>query len=274
MVSFIYEEQLLNQTITLIGESLFFLLVLMYLNINNTKVFDLVTKALPKTFKSNISIYVFDLFFVSSFLIYLHGKLLLFFNENNFYLFPKLFNNIFPVITLISVIVISDFIGYWRHRFEHSALIRPFHAMHHSDNDMSWFTIYRFHPINRLTTSIIDISALTIIGFPAWAIGINVVIRHYYGMFCHAKVTYEYGKLNYIFISPTHHQWHHVAQGKGISSNYSTIFSFWDLLFNTFYLPGKCDEELGIRNTDNNSFIKQMLYPFVYLFKYFKKFKS
>lgn len=271
MILFISEEHLLNQIITLIGESIVFLLLLIYFNINTNNLLMLINKSLPKTFKSNTIIYVFDLIFVSSFLLYSHTKLFSFFKDNNLYLFVNFFNNIFPIITLIVVILIGDFIGYWRHRFEHSWLIRPFHALHHSDNDMSWFTIYRFHPINRLTTSIIDISALTIIGFPAWAISINILIRHYYGMFCHAKVSCEYGKLNYIFISPTHHQWHHVAKGKGISSNYSTIFSFWDLIFNTFYLPGKCEEELGIRNTDNNSFIKQMFYPFVYFFKCFKK---
>src|SRR5262249_4440621 len=49
------------------------------------------------------------------------------------------------------VVFAGDFIGYWRHRLEHTPPLWPAHAIHHSDTAMTWTTIFRFHPINRLS---------------------------------------------------------------------------------------------------------------------------
>lgn len=50
--------------------------------------------------------------------------------------------------TLVAVAFVGDFIAYWRHRLEHTRWLWPAHAIHHSDTEVSWLTLLRFHPIN------------------------------------------------------------------------------------------------------------------------------
>ncbi len=66
--------------------------------------------------------------------------------------------------------------------------------IHHSDTDMTWLTLSRFHPINRITTALIDTFFLALLGFPTWALVANNLVRHYYGEFIHADLPWTYGR--------------------------------------------------------------------------------
>ena len=68
---------------------------------------------------------------------------------------------------------IGDFFSYWRHRLEHTRLLWPAHAIHHSDTDLTWLTIGRFHPIDRVVTCTVDIALLALLGFPGLGAGIE-----------------------------------------------------------------------------------------------------
>ena len=48
-----------------------------------------------------------------------------------------------PLVVLAAVFL-GDFIGYWRHRLEHTTVLWPAHAVHHSDTEMTWLTLARF----------------------------------------------------------------------------------------------------------------------------------
>lgn len=146
---------------------------------------------------------------------------------------------------LLVALFVGDFIAYWRHRFEHSALLWPSHAMHHSDTAMTWLTLFRFHPVNRLTTTLIDNGALLLLGFPAWAIIGSGLVRHYYGMFIHADLPWTYGPLGRVLVSPAMHRWHHVRDEHLAGYNFATIFSVFDQAFGTYHVPGPCQVPLG-----------------------------
>lgn len=164
-------------------------------------------------------------------------------------------------LVLFLTIFLADMVGYFRHRLEHTRLLWPSHVLHHSDADMTWMAIYRFHPINRLTTSVIDSGALFVVGFPAWAIAINYLVRHYYGAFIHANLPWTYGWLGKVFVSPAMHRWHHVREGQGVGSNFATVFSVFDLLFKTYYVPGPCNVPLGVNGINDQSYLSQLLLP-------------
>lgn len=164
--------------------------------------------------------------------------------------------------TLLAAIFIGDFVGYWRHRLEHAWWLWPTHAIHHSDTEMTWLTLSRFHPINRLTTVAIDTSALLILGFPAWAVVLNGLVRHYYGQLIHADLPWTYGKLRAVFVSPVMHRWHHVREIAGSGSNFATVFSVFDRAFGTYHMPGLCNTALGIGEDMDPGAAGQLLYPF------------
>ena len=96
-----------------------------------------------------------------------------------------------PLVGVIAVFL-GDFVSYWRHRLEHTPWLWPAHAIHHSDTEMSWLTLARFHPVNRLVTSCVDIVFLALLGFPTWALIANQIVRHYYGEFIHADVPWTF----------------------------------------------------------------------------------
>ncbi len=159
-------------------------------------------------------------------------------------------------------VFIGDFIGYWRHRLEHTAPLWPAHAIHHSDTRMTWTTLFRFHPINRISTVLIDTAGLALLGFPPWALFINNLVRHYWGMFIHMDVPWTFGPLGRLIVSPVMHRWHHVRDGQGVGSNFATAFSVFDQAFGTHYVPGVCTVPLGVQENVGRNAFEQLLYPF------------
>jgi sterol desaturase/sphingolipid hydroxylase (fatty acid hydroxylase superfamily) len=163
--------------------------------------------------------------------------------------------------TLFLVIFLGDFIGYWRHRLEHTSLVWPSHAIHHSDTEMTWLTLSRFHPINRLTTVAIDSAILAMMGFPAWALAANALVRHYYGYFIHADLPWTYGPFGWIFVSPAMHRWHHARELRYAGTNFATVFSVFDRAFGTMFVPGPCTVRLGIEDDMGSGVCAQLIYP-------------
>jgi sterol desaturase/sphingolipid hydroxylase (fatty acid hydroxylase superfamily) len=175
---------------------------------------------------------------------------------------PRAWSILPNAATFVAVIFVGDFVSYWRHRVEHSRLLWPTHAIHHSDTQMSWLTLSRFHPINRLFTNCVDVVVLGLLGFPTWALLANELVRHYYGEFIHADFPWTYGPLGRVFVSPAMHQWHHALDVKAHDTNFATVFSVFDQVFGT-YMPGACDSPLGVNDNIGHSVTRQLLHPFV-----------
>jgi sterol desaturase/sphingolipid hydroxylase (fatty acid hydroxylase superfamily) len=165
-------------------------------------------------------------------------------------------------LTLILAVVAGDFCSYWRHRLEHTRWLWPAHAIHHSDTEMTWLTGNRFHPVNNLTTTLIDNTFLALLGFPAWALTANEVIRHYYGEFIHADSPWTYGHLGRVFVSPVMHRWHHARDVAGSGSNFATVLSIFDQAFGTYYVPGPCTVPLGVNEDVGQGLTRPLLFPF------------
>jgi sterol desaturase/sphingolipid hydroxylase (fatty acid hydroxylase superfamily) len=166
-------------------------------------------------------------------------------------------------MTLFAVIFAGDFISYWRHRLEHTRWLWPVHAIHHSDTEMTFLTLARFHPINRLVTNCVDLGVLALFGFPAWALVANVIVRHYYGEFIHVDLPWMYGPFRRVFVSPVMHQWHHAVDYIGSGSNFATVFSVFDQAFGTYHVPGPCTGPLGVNDNLGTGIGGQFMYPFV-----------
>jgi sterol desaturase/sphingolipid hydroxylase (fatty acid hydroxylase superfamily) len=162
--------------------------------------------------------------------------------------------------TLFMVLFLGDFEGYWRHRLEHTSLLWPSHAVHHSDTEMHWLTLDRFHPINRLTTTAIDATFLVLMGFPAWAVVANTLVRHYYGYFIHADLPWTYGPFANVFVSPAMHRWHHARELRYAGTNFATVFSVFDRAFGTFQ-PGLCGVPVGLEAEMGVGVRGQLMYP-------------
>jgi hypothetical protein len=99
------------------------------------------------------------------------------------------------------------------------------------------FSPDRFRPSKRSVCLV-----LGIMGFNPLAIVIATSFMFAPAAFSHCGGDVKGGFLNYFFVTPEVHRWHHSAKvpdGYGYSCNYGVQFSFWDIIFGTFYLPVK-----------------------------------
>lgn len=173
------------------------------------------------------------------------------------------------LVGLIAVFA-GDFIGYWRHRLEHLPFFWPAHAIHHSDSAMTWTTGLRFHPLNRLTTALIDTTFLALIGLPIWALMVNNLVRHFYGLFIHMDLPWTYGPLGRVFVSPAMHRWHHIRDANGAGVNFATVFSVFDQAFRTYHVPRPCDVPLGVRDQIGKGIRGQLAWPFLTAWRFIR----
>jgi sterol desaturase/sphingolipid hydroxylase (fatty acid hydroxylase superfamily) len=163
--------------------------------------------------------------------------------------------------TLICAVIVGDFVGYWRHRAQHTPWLWPAHAIHHSDRRLTWTSLERMHPVDQLGTAL-DILILGALGFPFWALAGNVFVRHYWGYLIHADLPWTLGKAGLVINSPAMHRWHHVRDAKIAGKNFATVFSVWDRMFGTYYQPGPCTAPLGVDDDLGKGVIGQYLHPF------------
>lgn len=175
---------------------------------------------------------------------------------------PDVWHGVPVIVTGLVAVCAGDFIGYWRHRLEHSQWLWPSHAIHHSDTEMTWLTLLRFHPINRLSSLILDYAFLLMLGLPPYALIVNNLVRHYYGMVIHADLPWTYGRLGRVFVSPAMHRWHHAKDAAAYNTNYATVFSIFDRVFGTFRVPGPCDVPLGVSEKMGAGIAGQLAHPF------------
>jgi len=219
-------------------------------------------RVLPETL-TNLQIVIFNVIVVAPLIGGLSYVLTQIFQNQGLTLIAPSVWEVLPQAGVAMIaIVIGDFTGYWRHRLEHSRLLWPAHAVHHSDTQMTWLSLERMHPINRLTTFVIDSSVLLALGVPTYAIVANNLFRHYYGFVIHSDLPWTYGPLGKIFVSPAMHRWHHAADVNAYNSNYAVVFALFDRLFGTYRVPGPCDAPLGVTDEIRPGLAGQLGYAF------------
>jgi sterol desaturase/sphingolipid hydroxylase (fatty acid hydroxylase superfamily) len=210
---------------------------------------------------TNLLLFAFDLVFVAPLLAVLIAAAGGFIQTHGLALPASLWAQVPTWAIAFAAIFAGDFVAYWRHRLEHIPLLWPGHAIHHGDEAMTWTTGLRFHPLNRLTTAMIDTTALALLGLPPWALALNNLVRHYYGLFIHMDLPWTYGPLGRLFVSPAMHRWHHVRDGDGIGKNFASIFSVFDQAFGTFYAPGPCTVPLGVPDPIGRGALANLIWP-------------
>lgn len=174
---------------------------------------------------------------------------------------PAFWGRLAPGPMLILTVFIGDFVGYWRHRAQHSKWLWPAHAIHHSDTRLTWFSLERMHPVDRFGSAL-DTVVLAALGVPFWAQAGNVFVRHWWGYLIHADVPWTFGKAGWILNSPAMHRWHHARDVTSSGSNFATVFSVFDRAFGTYHLPGPCEVPLGVAEDMGEGAWGQYAHPF------------
>jgi sterol desaturase/sphingolipid hydroxylase (fatty acid hydroxylase superfamily) len=123
---------------------------------------------------------------------------------------------------------------YADHRF--TALWR-FHALHHSQEELSVLTSFRAHPLMH-TTGFLLATIPVVVLLPARPID-PVLITAYVcvGTLQHANLRWTFGPLGRVLVSPAYHRLHHAADIQDV--NLGVVLTIWDVLAGRARFPAR-----------------------------------
>ena len=196
------------------------------------------------------------------------------------------------LLFMIVVTVCTDFGFFIMHYIYHRiSWLWVFHRVHHSAEVLTPITANRHHPVDYMLEGCsafliggigatiftrfhgIEVDKLTILNVSA--------IHFFYYMtanFRHSHIWLGYGKWgSRIFISPAMHHIHHSTAPEHRNKNFGFIFSFWDGLFGTRYIPVRRENvEFGLSDSTAGytSLIDAMVRPFKESLQNFKERKT
>ena len=119
------------------------------------------------------------------------------------------------------IIILSDFISYWMHRWFHGAWLWKFHAVHHSSNPLDWLSAVRVHPVNDALMRVAGTLPVIALGFAPKAVAGVIPFLTFMAIFIHANLDWDWGPLRSVIASPRFHRWHHTSEAEGRDKNFA-----------------------------------------------------
>jgi len=169
------------------------------------------------------------------------------------------------IVQVPALLLVADFTQYWVHRTFHTVgVLWPFHAIHHSAEQMDWLAGSRLHLVDVIVTRGLTYVPIFVLGFSAPALMVYVFLVAAQATFIHANVRWQFRPLRRIIATPAFHHWHHSAEREAIDKNFAVHTPIWDILFGTYYLPDRWPREYGLADRRNvpARWITQFAYPF------------
>jgi sterol desaturase/sphingolipid hydroxylase (fatty acid hydroxylase superfamily) len=137
-------------------------------------------------------------------------------------------------------VVAMDGANWLAHYADHrlDALWR-FHALHHSQEELSVLTSFRAHPLMH-TTGFLLATIPVVALMPARPIA-PVVITVYVciGTLQHANLRWTFGPVGRVIVSPAYHRLHHATDNQAV--NLGVVLTIWDVLIGRARFPRRSD---------------------------------
>jgi sterol desaturase/sphingolipid hydroxylase (fatty acid hydroxylase superfamily) len=140
-------------------------------------------------------------------------------------------------IQIVFAFIAMDFLSYWIHRAYHRfPFLWSFHVMHHSSEHVDWLSTLRLHPLSQMIDTALIAGSLLLVGVPLKALIAANALIGFSAVLTHANVTWTFGALGRVFVSPLFHHWHHARQEEPSTEpamNFGAALSIWDRIFGT-----------------------------------------
>ena len=192
-------------------------------------------------------------------------KSLLFQAANNHLYSPKILQlvNDAGIVGILAILIIDLYMYFW-HRLMHDwAIGWNFHRVHHTDREMNISTAYRFHFIEIFASNLPKIFLIWILGIKIeWSLiyeilfAINVIFHH-----SNWHLSANIDKfLSYIIVTPNYHRLHHSQIIIETNSNYGSLLTIWDKIFQTYRYNNQPETiKLGLIEDQQNLRILDLL---------------
>jgi sterol desaturase/sphingolipid hydroxylase (fatty acid hydroxylase superfamily) len=139
-------------------------------------------------------------------------------------------------LTLVAMDGANWLAHYADHRF--GALWR-FHALHHSQEELSVLTSFRAHPLMHTTGFLLAAVPVAIL-MPTRPIApVLITIYVCIGTLQHANLRWTFGPVGRVLVSPAYHRLHHAADTQRL--NLSVVLTVWDVLAGCAAFPRRRD---------------------------------
>jgi sterol desaturase/sphingolipid hydroxylase (fatty acid hydroxylase superfamily) len=137
-------------------------------------------------------------------------------------------------------IVAMDGANWLAHYADHkSDALWRFHALHHSQEELSVLTSFRAHPLMH-TTGFILATIPVVVLMPGRAIApVLITIYICVGTLQHANLRWTFGPLGRVLVSPAYHRLHHAPDIQ--TANLGVVFTIWDVLAGLARFPSRRD---------------------------------
>ena len=135
-------------------------------------------------------------------------------------------------------IAAMDFANWLAHYADHrlDALWR-FHALHHSQEELSVLTSFRAHPLMH-TTGFVLATVPVVVLMPARPIApVLITIYVCIGTLQHANLRWTFGPLGRLIVSPAYHRLHHDRENQAV--NLGVVLTIWDVLARRAVFPAR-----------------------------------
>lgn len=166
------------------------------------------------------------------------------------------------VLYYIALLLVGDFFAYWRHRFEHTKLFWPIHAVHHSPTELHGANNWG-HPLQLIPQLLFVTFPLSFLQFtgPAIPAALGLLVA-FLVLYIHSPIDFHFGPLRRVIVDNRFHRIHHSVEECHLERNFGILFSVWDWIFRTAYWPRPGEwPAVGIDRPPPNSIRQFLLYP-------------
>jgi sterol desaturase/sphingolipid hydroxylase (fatty acid hydroxylase superfamily) len=114
-----------------------------------------------------------------------------------------------------------------------------FHALHHSQEELSVLTSFRAHPLMH-TTGFLLATVPVVVLMPTRPIApVLITIYVCIGTLQHANIRWTFGPIGRVLVSPAYHRLHHAPDTQGV--NLGVVLTIWDVLAGYARFPSRGD---------------------------------
>ena len=137
-------------------------------------------------------------------------------------------------------VVAMDGANWLAHYADHRlGFLWRFHALHHSQEELSVLTSFRAHPLMH-TTGFLLATVPVVALMPARPIAPALITIYVcIGTLQHANLRWTFGPAGRVLVTPAYHRLHHAPDTQGV--NLGVVLTIWDILASRARFPSRGD---------------------------------